>query len=107
MKGLKLTILTYKYPRARKNHICQVCGCAIPKGTEHHFQTSAFDGSVYSWRVHSDCAEMHWHHNDGREYDDQCDDYYLDEYRGFWPHSVNRIEYRIEMAERRWREARK
>lgn len=45
---------------------------------------------------------MHAHHNEGRAEDDQADDYYLDEYRGFWPHAVCRIEYRRLMAARRW-----
>ena len=95
-------LLTFHYPVARKAHVCDVCGCTIPKGQKHHYQTVAYDGTVSAWRTHSDCAEMHWHHNDGRAGDDQCDDYYLNEYRGFWPHAVNRIEFRVEMAERRW-----
>lgn len=97
-----MALLTFKYPKAAKTHECQVCGCPIPKGAVHHYQTGAYDGSIQSWRVHSDCAEMHWHHNEGRMEDDQCDDYYLDEYRGFWPHAVCRIELRIEMRRRAW-----
>lgn len=99
-------LLTFHYPVARKSHTCAVCGCSIPKGVKHHYQSGVYDGGIQSWRVHSDCAEMHWHHNDGRECDDQCDDYYLDEYRGIWPHAVCRIEYRQEIAERRLRERR-
>lgn len=98
--------LTFKYPIARKQHKCQVCGCAIPKGTIHHYQSSVYDGSWQDWRVHSDCAEMHWHHNEGRECDDQADDYYLDEYRGFWPHAVCRIELLSHKAQERWNEER-
>lgn len=97
-----MALLTFKYPKARKNHICDVCGCTIPKDTLHHYQTSAYDGSVSSWRVHSDCAEMHWHHNEGRYGDDQSDDYLGYGYRGFWPHAVNRLEYRVEMNNRKW-----
>ena len=99
-----MTLLTFKYPKAAKAHKCDVCGCAIPKGVVHHFQTSAFDGSIQSWRVHSDCAEMHWHHNRYRAGDDQADDYLHNGYRGHWPHAINRIELRVEMAERAWRE---
>lgn len=94
-------LLTFKYPKAAKAHICQVCGCVIAKGKVHHFQSGVYDGSWQSWRAHSDCAEMHWHHNEGRGSDDQCDDYYLDEYRGFWPHAVCRMELAIHRTEER------
>ena len=96
-------LLTFEYPRANKSHVCEVCGMPILKGQKHHYQTGVYDGSWSSWRVHFDCAEMHWHHNDGREPDDQCDDYYLDEYRGFWPHAVCRIELRSHRSEERWK----
>jgi len=87
-----MPVLTFEYPKARKAHQCQVCGCEIELGTTYHRQAGVYDGSWQSWWAHSDCAEMHWHHNDGRMEDDQCDDYYLSEYRGFWPHAVCRIE---------------
>lgn len=90
-----MTLLTFKYPKARKTHKCMVCGCDIPKGTIHHFQTAAYDGSVNVWRAHSDCAEMHWHHNRHRMDDDQTDDYLGYGYRGFWPHAVCRLELRV------------
>jgi hypothetical protein len=89
--------LTFHYPKARKIHSCAVCGCAIPKGVVHHYQTYAYDGTVDSWRAHSDCAEMHWHHNKGRESDDQAGDYLRNGYRGFWPHAICRIELRNEI----------
>lgn len=96
-----MTVLTFKYPKARKTHRCDVCCCDIPKGTVHHYQTIAYDGSVGSWRVHSDCAEMHWHHNKGRDPTDQVDDYLRNGYRGYWPHPINRIELRIEISRMR------
>lgn len=99
-----MTLLTFAYPRAAKDHRCAVCGTTIPKGVVHHYQTSAYDGTVGSWRAHSDCAEMHWHHNDGRAADDQVDGYYLDEYRGRWPHAVCRIEFRLQVHEARERD---
>lgn len=101
-----MALLTFKYPKARKSHTCQVCGCVIPKGTVHHYQTGAYDGSMQSWRVHSDCAEMHWHHNRDRAADDQTDDYLGYGYRGFWSHAICRIELRNELAEMRWRQER-
>ena len=97
-----MTTLTFHYPKAAKNHACQVCGCVIPRGTVHHYQTSAYDGTVQAWRVHSDCAEMHWHHNRGRCEDDQADDYIGYDYRGFWPHAYTRLELRSELARRKW-----
>ena len=91
-------LLTFKYPKARKTHMCQVCGCAIGTGEVHHYQTSSHDGTVDAWRVHSDCAEMHWHHNVGRMGDDQSDDYLRNGYRGYWPHAICRIELRCEIS---------
>lgn len=94
--------LTFKYPKARKKHTCQVCGAPILKGQTHHYQSGVYDGSWQNWRVHSDCAEMNWHHNDGRSGDDQVDDYCLDEYRDFWPHAVCRIELGTHKSKERW-----
>jgi len=101
-----MTLMTFKYPKARKSHRCAVCGCVISAGTIHHYQTGIYDGSYQSWRAHSDCAEMHWHHNRDRADDDQSDDYLGYNYRGFWPHPISRIELRIELADRAWRERR-
>jgi len=95
-----MTVLTFKYPKALKAHKCRVCGCDIPKGSVHHYQTGVYDGSFQSWRAHSDCAEMHWHHNRGRMEDDQADDYLRCGYRGRWPHAINRLELRQELSQR-------
>lgn len=97
-------------PVARKDHICQECGCTIPKGTKHHLQKGVVDGSWYSWRVHSDCAELYWKLNKdlGASW---YDDYYpLSEFciseteylRGRFPHAVTRLELRRELREIAW-----
>lgn len=100
-------LMTFKYPKARKVHQCAVCGCDITKGVIHHYQTSIFDGHYGSWRAHTDCAEMHWHHNEDRAADDQTDDYLGYGYRGRWPHAITRIELRKQLAERRWESAKR
>ena len=87
-----MPVLTFQYLKAIKAHRCHVCWQDITRGTVYHYQTGVYDGSWQLWRAHSDCAEMHWHHNEGRQEDDQADDYYLNEYRGHWPHAVCRIE---------------
>jgi len=83
--------------KARKPHKCDVCGVDIIKGMSHVRSSGVFDGQWWSSRAHHDCADMHCHHNDGRSPDDQCDDYYLDEYRGRWPHVVCRFELRQQL----------
>ncbi len=101
---MSCNLMTFKYPKAAKDHVCDVCGCTIPRGSVHHYQTAIADGSYGSWRVHSDCAEMHWHHNEGRGWDDQTDDYTgYPEYHGLFPHAINRVLLRNELAEIAWR----
>ncbi len=94
---------------ARKAHVCQECGRAISKGTEHHLQKGVVDGSWYSWRVHSDCAELYWALN--RERGSWWDDYLplseyciseIDHLRGKFPHAVCRQELTRELQEIRW-----
>ena len=82
---------------SRKTHICDVCGTTIPSRSRYLKSSGVFDGMWWDAKAHEDCAEMHVHHNDGRSEDDQCDDYYLDEYRGYWPHAVCRIELRKQL----------
>ena len=88
-----------KQVKARKAHRCDVCGTTIPRGMVYLKSTGVYDGAWWETLAHEDCAEMHIHHNDGRSEDDQCDDYYLDEYRGHWPHAVCRIELRQQLRE--------
>lgn len=79
---------------SRKSHRCEICGTEIPSRTKYLKSWGVFDGRWWEAKAHHDCADMHAHHNRGRSEDDQCDDYYLDEYRGRWPHAVCRIELR-------------
>lgn len=97
-------------PVARKDHVCQECGCVIPKGTTHHLQKGVLDGSWYSWRVHSDCAELYWKANRDAG-NGWYDDWYplsewcvseLEYLRGHFPHAICRLELRREIQEINW-----
>lgn len=43
------------HPIARKVHICNLCGCVIPKGEKYQRQTNVFDGHIYDFVCHCDC----------------------------------------------------
>lgn len=45
-------------PIARKEHICDFCGCLIQKGEKYRRQTNIYDGSVYDFVCHCDCHEV-------------------------------------------------
>lgn len=45
-------------PKARKDHRCDVCGMTIEAGTVYTAQTYALDGWAYTWRQHTECAEI-------------------------------------------------
>lgn len=98
--------------KARKHHTCGMCGRTIPKGTTYLRQAGVYDGDFYSNKAHEDCAEM-WQ----RVYHDFCYDEgmpwdfkevlqdgfsaeeaqeSLDDYRGYFPHVVCRLEFRLE-----------
>ena len=47
---------TYR-PIARKEHVCNYCGCTIPKGEQYEHSTLKYDGSIYVWKSHLDCLE--------------------------------------------------
>ena len=41
---------------ARKNHICDWCGCIIPKGSVYENQVIKGDG-FYQWKAHMECVQ--------------------------------------------------
>jgi len=43
--------------KARKNHICNVCGELIKKGDVYSSQTCVEDGEIITFKSHLDCAE--------------------------------------------------
>lgn len=41
-----------------KPHICDYCGCEIPKGERYEKQTNVCDGRMYTWRAHLYCKAL-------------------------------------------------
>ena len=53
-----LTTLKESHPIARKEHLCELCGCKINKGQKYHRQTNVYDGRVYDWIEHEECCQI-------------------------------------------------
>ena len=65
-----VTTIKDSHPIARKEHICELCGCKINKGQKYYRQTNVYDGRIYDWIEHEECLEI------ASELDmyDECDD---------------------------------
>ena len=102
----------------RKPHRCAFCRHAIPAGVQHIKLVGRWDGDFYAKRGHADCEKL-WNRvfdnwgdpQDGMDFD-LCEVFCdsgekkgaqdeLDAWRGFLPHAVNRVEFRL----RDWLEA--
>lgn len=46
------------YPIARKEHICELCGCKINKGQKYYRQTNIYNGCIYEWIEHEECHQV-------------------------------------------------
>ena len=44
--------------KSRKAHVCDFCGCEIPKGERYKRSVNVFDGRPYTWKSHLRCAEL-------------------------------------------------
>ena len=53
-----LTTIKESHPIARKEHICELCGCKINKGQKYYRQTNVFDGRIYDWIEHEECGQI-------------------------------------------------
>ena len=53
-----LTTIKESHPIARKEHLCQLCGCKINKGQKYYRQTNVYDGRIYDWIEHEECREI-------------------------------------------------
>ena len=53
-----LTTLKESHPIARKEHICEFCGCKINKGQKYYRQTNIYDGCIYDWKGHEECSQI-------------------------------------------------
>lgn len=67
-----LTTLKELHLIARKEHICNLCGCKINKGQKYYRQTNLYDGCFYDWMEHEECSHI------ASELDmyNECDYYY-------------------------------
>ena len=52
------TILKESHPIARKEHLCEFCGCKIKKGQKYYRQTNIYDGCIYDWIEHEECHQI-------------------------------------------------
>ena len=53
-----VTTIKESHPIARKEHICELCGCKINKGQKYYRQTNIYDGCIYDWIEHEECREI-------------------------------------------------
>ena len=53
-----VTTIKESHPIAKKEHICELCGCKINKGQKYYRQTNVFDGRIYDWIEHEECREI-------------------------------------------------
>ena len=52
------TMLKESHPIARKEHLCEFCGCKINKGQKYHRQTNVYDDCIYDWIEHEECGQI-------------------------------------------------
>lgn len=53
-----VTTIKESHPIARKEHICELCGCKINKGQKYYRQTNVYDECIYDWIEHEECREI-------------------------------------------------
>ena len=53
-----VTTIKDSHPIAKKEHICELCGCTINKGQKYYRQTNVYDGRIYDWVEHEECREI-------------------------------------------------
>ena len=53
-----ITTIKESHPIARKEHLCEFCGCKINKGQKYYRQTNVYDGCIYDWIEHEECREI-------------------------------------------------
>ena len=46
------------HPIARKEHLCDLCGCKINKGQKYYRQTNIYDGRIYDLIEHEECHQI-------------------------------------------------
>jgi len=51
-------LFNYVYRKAAKDHRCERCGGAIPKGEIHIQGTGMWEGDWQNWRMHNECFNI-------------------------------------------------
>ena len=70
-----VSVLKTNRPIARKEHKCQYCECKINIGERYEVATCCFEGTIYDWKSHCDCADV----SSALKMYDNCDDQGLGE----------------------------
>lgn len=52
------TITPVHTRKARKNHICDLCGSIINKSEVYEAAVFKYDGEIYQWKNHSHCGAI-------------------------------------------------
>ena len=64
-----ITLLDETKPKARKQHRCQYCYRPIDPGTRYLNQRCSGDGTIWTFKCHTDCHRAYWswvdHGDDG------------------------------------------
>lgn len=68
------THLSDTKPKARKKHVCYLCGYFIQQGEVYDNRVGVFDGDIVTQRMHLECEEVtrNWKQEDW-EYFEWCD----------------------------------
>lgn len=45
-----MRVINTKKVKARKRHVCDMCGSNIYPGEEYELQTNEFDNEIYNWK---------------------------------------------------------
>jgi hypothetical protein len=103
---------TVRSMKSRKPRVCEHCGHLIPAGITHDYVTGKWEGDFFSAHRHPDCYSLWimlhdlagyapWESADfdiaemmGYPGQDETQGM-LDHCRGFFPHAVNRMEFRL------------
>lgn len=76
---MSVEIINDTIVKARKQHVCNLCGEAIIVGEQYERVTCKYDGDIYTWKTHLDCTEiahklnMFDYADDGLTEDDFCE----------------------------------
>lgn len=99
-----VTLLDEQTPVARKRHLCEECGRPIYRGTKYLSQKCKDGGDLWTFKTHIECAALsrdyrdkhvNWRaHGDFLPMYETIEPHEFNEWRGYHPHAVCRLEFR-------------